>query len=211
MNKKVKNITLFLFALSLAFVGNAQSKRHKKTYQKRKVNHKVTVRTFSDTNSITKNIYSPNDSTTGDSLYSFAKSHLGISYRYGGADTRGFDCSGFVLYCFKRFGYKLPHEAGQQRKVSIPQTKESAQKGDIIYFGYYNKQTRSYFISHSGIVASTDGGKIWFIHSASNVGIRLDSLDQAWYRQRFVGIGRVLDTKTAAATRYTDGVPVPTN
>ncbi len=207
----LKNILLFALCLLLVTAADAQSKKHKQYYKKRKAAHKVTVRTYTDTGSLAKSTYNSLDSTTADSLYSFAKTHIGIRYRYGGTDARGFDCSGFVLYCFKQFGYKLPHEAGQQRKVSISQTKETAQKGDIIYFGYYNKRSRSYYISHSGIVASTDGGKIWFIHSASNVGIRLDCLDQAWYRQRFVGIGRVIEPKIILPANSDDGVPIPSN
>ncbi|MDZ4757224.1 MAG: C40 family peptidase [Bacteroidota bacterium] len=211
MNVKIKNIILLLFALSLAVLSNAQSKKYKKTYKKRKVAHKVTPRTLPDTNIVAKNTYSIKDSNTADSLFSFAKSHLGIRYCYGGVDARGFDCSGFVLYCFKHFGYKLPHEAGQQMKVSNPQTEQTAKKGDIIFFGYYNKKTRSYYISHSGIVASTDGGKIWFIHSASHAGIRLDCLDQGWYRQRFAGIGRVIEPKVIATPKTETEVPFPTN
>ncbi len=211
MKVNLKNIILFLLALSLTTTTSAQGKKYKKSYKKRKATHKVTTRTTADTSSFTKCTFTKNDTTTADSLYTFAKSHLGTRYCYGGADGRGFDCSGFVLYCFKHFGYKLPHEAGQQKKASIPQTEKTAQKGDIIYFGYYNKRTRSYYISHSGIIASTDGGKIWFIHSASSVGVRLDCLDQTWYRQRFAGIGRVIQPKGISQTVPDNDFPVPTN
>lgn len=213
MRIRFKNSILFLSALLSLASAQGQVKKHKKTYKKRKPAYKVTrkVVAYKDTSTVAKALYQPTDSTTGDSIYSFAKSHLGIRYRYGGADPRGFDCSGFVLYCFKHFGIKLPHEAGQQMRMSKPQTLQTAKVGDIIYFGYYNRRTRSYYISHSGIVASTDGGKIWFIHSASNVGIRLDCLDQAWYKQRFVGIGRVIEPKTPIMVNPEPLNPMPSN
>lgn len=139
----------------------------------------------------------PYDWTSGDSLWqdtvlAVGNRCLGIPYRYGGSDARGFDCSGFVMYCYKQVGYRLPHEAGAQMRAGIPIKKDSAHKGDLIFFGYRGK--RGWYISHSGIVASNENGNLIFLHSASNIGIRYDSLNSPWYRQRFMGIRRYIKT-----------------
>ncbi len=130
------------------------------------------------------------DQNVLDSIVSLGKSFVGLPYRYSGADPRGFDCSGFVMYCFKRFGIPLSHHAGVQMKQGAMINKQEARPGDLIFFGYRGK--RGPYISHSGIVFKNEGGKIYFIHSASRQGIRVDCLDQAWYRQRFMGLRRVV-------------------
>ena len=129
---------------------------------------------------------------TNDSLMAICKSFIGLPYRYGGNDPRGFDCSGYVRYCYKRIGIDLPHHSGGQMQQGIKVDEKNAEPGDIIFFGHYNSKRRSMYISHSGIVYSNVNGKIYFIHSASSVGIRIDCLDQGWYKQRFRGIRRIL-------------------
>ena len=44
---------------------------------------------------------------TGNSL-------KGTPYRYGGATPRGFDCSGFTMYVYRKAGVKLSHSATAQ-------------------------------------------------------------------------------------------------
>lgn len=130
--------------------------------------------------------------TLRDTLLEICKTYMGIRYRYGGTDPRGFDCSGYVRYCFNRIGVNLPHHSGAQMQLGSIVNEVEALPGDIIYFGYRGRRRKQANITHSGIVYSNENGKVFFIHSASRVGIRIDCLDQAWYRRRFMGIRRVL-------------------
>lgn len=49
------------------------------------------------------------NSSSGSAIVDTAKQHLGTRYVYGGASPSGFDCSGFTMYVYQRFGYSLPH------------------------------------------------------------------------------------------------------
>lgn len=53
------------------------------------------------TNAQTRNANSSN----ADQIINFAKTFLGVPYVYGGASPAGFDCSGFIQYVFKEFGF----------------------------------------------------------------------------------------------------------
>jgi cell wall-associated NlpC family hydrolase len=59
------------------------------------------------------------------------------SYVFSGSTTRGWDCSGMVVWTYKRLGVTLPHSANKQghvgRRVSKPKV------GDIVVFAYPNR------------------------------------------------------------------------
>ena len=43
-----------------------------------------------------------------------AAKHRGAPYQYGAAGPTRFDCSGFTMYVFSRFGKRLPHSSAAQ-------------------------------------------------------------------------------------------------
>jgi cell wall-associated NlpC family hydrolase len=69
-----------------------------------------------------------------NSIVSIAKRYTGIYYRFGGTTPRGFDCSGFTQFVYRKAGVNLPRTAaGQQRRahrVAHPRP------GDLVFFGY---------------------------------------------------------------------------
>jgi cell wall-associated NlpC family hydrolase len=85
-----------------------------------------------------------------DSLIAFASKFIGTPYRWGGTQPSGFDCSGFALYIFKKFGYNLPRVSGAQVQVGKEVKESEAQAGDLAYYGY-----KGYY-SHTAIVYDTN-------------------------------------------------------
>jgi len=78
----------------------------------------------------------------------------GRPYAYGGTTPRGFDCSGYVGYVYRRAGVALPRAsyqiASRVRRIS----RGAAVPGDLVFF--YSSSGRVY---HVGIYAG--GAQIW--------------------------------------------------
>jgi cell wall-associated NlpC family hydrolase len=64
---------------------------------------------------------------TGNSL-------KGVPYRRGGATPRGFDCSGFTSYVFRKAGVSLPHSATAQMHKARRISRSAARPGDLVFF-----------------------------------------------------------------------------
>jgi cell wall-associated NlpC family hydrolase len=128
---------------------------------------------------------------TIQSLVAFANKHLHIPYRSGGSSKRGFDCSGFVRYCFNKWNISLPHSSAAQAKHGETVSIDDAKPGDLIFFK--GESSRSSRIGHVGIITEVAPGYVKFIHSAFKGGIRYDLLHASYYSKRFVAIKRLVD------------------
>jgi hypothetical protein len=118
-------------------------------------------------------------------LVDYAQSFLNTRYVYGGSSPRGFDCSGFTCYIFSKFGYILPHRAFEQVKIGEPVPHNELQTGDLVFFITLSATQ----INHVGIYLGN--GK--FIHASSGSGlVRINTLDQGYYQQRFQCARRIL-------------------
>lgn len=123
-------------------------------------------------------------------VISFAKRHLTIRYRSGGTTKQGFDCSGFTRFCFSHIGLALPHSSAAQASVGQAVEPVDAQPGDLILFkGHRATESR---VGHVGLITDVSNGRIQFIHSAWNGGVRYDYLHADYYQRRFAGIRRVV-------------------
>jgi peptidoglycan DL-endopeptidase CwlO len=116
--------------------------------------------------------------TLGQRAVAEAKRHAGKPYQYGAAGPSRFDCSGFTLYVFSRFGKKLPHNSTQQYNRVHKVAKTQKQVGDLIFM-----RSSSGRITHVGIFAGS--GKWWVAPKAGDV-VKLQSL----YSSNYV-VGRV--------------------
>ncbi|MDP6450100.1 MAG: C40 family peptidase [Lentisphaeria bacterium] len=109
-------------------------------------------------------------------------SAVGSPYRYGGRGPNAFDCSGLVVYSYQAAGVKVPRTSALQFKAATPVDIDAARPGDLLFFSYSRKT------SHVGIYL----GNQQFVHAPSSGGnVSVQSLQQAHYREHFVGAGRL--------------------
>lgn len=124
-----------------------------------------------------------------DSLIQYAYTFIGNRYRRGGTTSAGFDCSGYTMTVFKKFGIKLPHTSAGQGLVGVAVSRPNIKKGDLILFkGRSRKSSR---IGHVGIVISEKGEPVRFIHSSTSEGVRIDRLEYVYYKRRYVKAVRI--------------------
>lgn len=110
--------------------------------------------------------------------------YLETPYKYGGNTENGIDCSGFTLQVFeKSTGIKLPRSAREQFAVGEKVEREDLAFGDLVFF---NTRRRSN-PGHVGIYIGDDQ----FIHSSTSLGVTISSLQEAYYKKRYVGARRV--------------------
>ena len=122
----------------------------------------------------------------------YAKKFIGIRYKSGGKAAKGFDCSGFVGYVFKKFGMKLGACCTEMYKLGYDIETKEALAGDLIFFRR-GKSTKS-GISHIGIVLESNANGLKFIHSATSKGVTISHLNDPYYSAHFVGVKRVIDS-----------------
>lgn len=112
-----------------------------------------------------------------------ALSLLDTQYRYGSArPLRGFDCSGLVKYVFATATHtSLPHNTDQIARLSRAVPRGDLQPGDLVFFNTLGAPN-----SHMGIYL----GNGRFINAPSSGGqVRIDSLDNPYYRRHFQSVG----------------------
>ena len=118
----------------------------------------------------------------GQALLQAAESRIGAPYRYGGAGPDAFDCSGLVSYAHRRIGITVPRTAAEQFAAATPVPRSGLRPGDLVFFRLAGRE-----VGHVGIYAGEDR----FVHAPQSGGqVRMASLEDDWYRQRYVGAGR---------------------
>lgn len=125
-----------------------------------------------------------------DSIINYAHTFIGKHYLRGGVGVKGFDCSGYTMIVYRKFGVKLPHTSAGQALVGVEVKKNQLKKGDLLFFRGRSRKSRR--IGHVGIVISEKGEPIKFIHSSSHDGVRTDRLESPYYKLRFIKATRVL-------------------
>lgn len=114
----------------------------------------------------------------------YAKQFLGAKYVFGGASPKGFDCSGFTMYIYKKIGISLPHSARLQFTKGTQVSRENLMPGDLVFFETYKKG-----ISHVGIYI----GDNKFLHASSvGTGVTITSILSSYYSPRFKGAVRII-------------------
>lgn len=69
---------------------------------------------------------------TRATVLSSMRKYEGVPYKWGGTTPRGFDCSGFVQYVYRKAGIRLPRTSAAQRRVGVPVPRSQARPGDLV-------------------------------------------------------------------------------
>jgi cell wall-associated NlpC family hydrolase len=114
----------------------------------------------------------------GDRVVRYARTFVGIRYRYGGESPRtGFDCSGFVRFVYRHFGIDLPHYSVAQFGLGRRVARGRLKPGDLVFFSG---------LGHVGLYV----GKGRFIHSPRTG--RTVTVEPLASHGRYVGARRIL-------------------
>lgn len=146
-----------------------------KTYQK------ITWEAFAKKEGITH--------VKGKDVVKHAAKLKGVPYRFGGTTPKGFDCSGYVQYVFKKAKADLPRSADVQAQEGVFVLQKNLKPGDLVFFTTYEKGA-----SHVGIYAGA--GKFW--SASTSKGVILSSLSDSYWKPRYYGARRVLVTNGEA-------------
>jgi len=122
----------------------------------------------------------------------YAKKFIGTRYQRGGKAAKGFDCSGFVGYVFKKFDMKLGACSTEMFRLGYDVETCESLPGDLIFFRRGRSPKSG--ISHVGIVVESNSKGLKFIHSATSKGVTISYLKDPYYSAHFVGVKRVIDS-----------------
>jgi len=192
----MKKILLLILLNSLLYSGNifiiknqdGTVARNKKVRHKRNIffddlidEQQKLLTQLRDTKSKKNRTYDKNQ------ILNNAKKHLGGKYVWGGTQPKGFDCSGYVQYLFKKEGISLPRTAYAQSKVGQYVERDKLKKGDLLFF--LTDKKRNIPITHVGMYIGNDK----FIHAASRKkGIIISSFSKSKYNKIFVKAKRII-------------------
>jgi peptidoglycan DL-endopeptidase CwlO len=109
---------------------------------------------------------------------------MGVSYKLGGEDDHGIDCSAYTMHVYKNsIGKSLPRSSREQFAMGIPVTHEDLKFGDLVFFN-----TTGEVASHVGIYLGDD----LFAHASVSLGVTISSLESFYYKQRYEGARRIV-------------------
>jgi len=114
---------------------------------------------------------------------------VGTRYHFGGADRKGFDCSGLVTYVHERVGLEVPRTADEQGRAAHPVPLDALMPDDVVFF-HIRSHIGSGRVDHVGIY--TGDGR--FIHAPrSGATVSYARLNYGYYRKHLVSAGRFWD------------------
>mgnify|MGYP001806374338 CR=1 FL=1 len=121
-----------------------------------------------------------------EELLDIAFSLRGVRYVYGGMSTKGFDCSGFVGYCYNRIGIDTPRSSYEFAGVGTKVSRDALRPGDVLLWDTDGGRRTN--ISHVGIYLGNDK----FIHASTSLG-KVVVASVSGYQAKYLGARRLLD------------------
>lgn len=104
-------------------------------------------------------------------------------YVYGASGPRAFDCSGFTMWLYKTVARRnLSHYSVAQMRQTKRISKRNLLPGDLLFWGPGGSQHVSMYIGRGKMIGANN----------PRSGIRIESINAPWWRNKFAGAGRVI-------------------
>jgi len=116
-------------------------------------------------------------------LYSFVSEWYGTTYKYGGCDRKGIDCSCFTVTLYQKvYGKTVSRNASSIYKECTNVRASQLKEGDFVFFKIGSKD-----VSHVGVYLKNNK----FVHASTSKGVMINDLDEAYYKKYFFEGGRL--------------------
>jgi lipoprotein Spr len=117
------------------------------------------------------------------SLVTFIDAWYGVTYKYGGTDKHGIDCSHFAARLYTDVYNKIisgPANTIEPQTITIKTS--DMQEGDLIFFKIKGNK-----VSHVGVYI----GNNKFVHASTRRGVLISDLNETYYKKYFFKAGRL--------------------
>lgn len=123
----------------------------------------------------------------------FAHDLIGKRYRLGASGPMQFDCSGFVGYVFRSFGFDLSRDSRSQYLQGEKVDNSDLKPGDLLFFS--SRTSGKGKVGHVGMVVDVnDDGSCRFIHASSSKRsvVYQNFPDNGYYSKHYIGAKRII-------------------
>lgn len=119
---------------------------------------------------------------TNQKLIAYIDEWWGVPYKYGGGSMKGIDCSNFIKGLTQyTYGVTLPRTSKDQAVFCKTIEKTALKEGDLVFFN------TGVGISHVGLYLANNK----FVHASTSLGVVISSLNESYWKKRFVKAGRI--------------------
>jgi len=116
-------------------------------------------------------------------LVNFISDWYGVTYRYGGSDKHGIDCSHFAAKLYADvYNKKISGAANTIEPLTTTVKSEDMQEGDLVFFKIQQSK-----VSHVGVYI----GNNKFVHASTKRGVIISDLNEPYYKKYFYKAGKL--------------------